>query len=151
MSYLLVQFGLFENVSGGRNIVWKQSLPEDDIPSGISLPEVFERFRGSIFLLLKSNFPRLKFDFLQWLSNFREIWENLLQQLSDFLQRLSDFREIQENLLQWLSDFYNGFLISKKSKKIFFNGFPIFSTAFCFLQRLSANKLFIFWIICSAN
>jgi hypothetical protein len=41
MSYLLVQFGLLENVSGGRHIVWKQSLPDDDIPSGISLPEVF--------------------------------------------------------------------------------------------------------------
>jgi hypothetical protein len=70
MSYLLVQFGLFENVSGGRHIVRKQSLPDDDIPSGISLPEVFERFRGLIFLLLNSNFPHTKFDSLQRLSAF---------------------------------------------------------------------------------
>jgi hypothetical protein len=34
--------------------------------------------------------------------------------------------------------FFNGFLISEKSDKIFFNGFPISSTAFHFLQRLSA-------------
>jgi hypothetical protein len=94
MSYLLVQFGLFENVSGGRHIVWKQLLPDDDIPSRISLPEVFERFRGLIFLLLKSDFPCSKFDFLQQLSNFQEIQENLLQRLSDFLQRHSNFREI---------------------------------------------------------
>jgi hypothetical protein len=44
-----------------------------------------------IFLLLNYDFPHSKFD---------------------FLQRLSDFREIQENLLQWLSNFFNGFLIS---------------------------------------
>jgi hypothetical protein len=71
-----------------------------------------------------------KFDFLQRLSNFQEIQENLLQRLSNFfnrfplsstafhfLQRLSDFQEIQEILLQRLSDF--------------FNGFPISSTPFC--------------------
>jgi hypothetical protein len=29
-----------------------------------------------------------------------------------FLQRLSDFREIRENILQWLSNFFNGFLRS---------------------------------------
>jgi hypothetical protein len=44
-----------------------------------------------IFLLLNSDFPHTKFN---------------------FLQRLSDFPEIQENLLQWLSDFFNGFLLS---------------------------------------
>jgi hypothetical protein len=55
-----------------------------------------------IFLLLSSDFPHTKFD---------------------FLQRLSDFQEIQENFLQRLSDF--------------FNGFPLSSMAFCFLQRLS--------------
>jgi hypothetical protein len=55
-----------------------------------------------IFLLLNSDFPYTKLD---------------------FLQRLSNFREIQENLLQWLS--------------YFFNGFPLSSTAFRFLQRLS--------------
>jgi hypothetical protein len=36
------------------------------------------------------------------------------------------------------SIFFNGFPISKKSKKIFFNGFPFSSTAFRFLQRLSS-------------
>jgi hypothetical protein len=42
--------------------------------------------------------------------------------------------------------FFNGFPISKKSEKIFFNGFPISSTAFRFLQRLSAffNNFLIF-------
>jgi hypothetical protein len=33
--------------------------------------------------------------------------------------------------------FFNGFLISKKSEKFFFNGFPSSSTAFRFLKRLS--------------
>ncbi len=33
--------------------------------------------------------------------------------------------------------FFNGFLIFKKSEKIFFNGFPSSSTAFHFLKRLS--------------
>jgi hypothetical protein len=54
-----------------------------------------------MYFLLNSYFPHTKFD---------------------FLQRLSDFREIQENLLKRLSDF--------------FNGFPLSSTAFHFLQRL---------------
>jgi hypothetical protein len=36
--------------------------------------------------------------------------------------------------------FFNGFPISKKSEKIFFNGVPISSTAFRFLQWLSAFK-----------
>ncbi len=44
-----------------------------------------------IFLAQKSNFLCSKFD---------------------FLQRLSDFREIRENLLQRLSDFFNGFPLS---------------------------------------
>jgi hypothetical protein len=48
---------------------------------------------------------------------------NFLHTKFDFLQWLSNFQEIQENLLQWLSDF--------------FNGFPMSSTAFRFLQRLS--------------
>jgi hypothetical protein len=67
------------------------------------LPETRE-FLGKIgiFLLLNSDFPHTKFD---------------------FLQRLSDFQEIKENLLQWLSNFSNSF--------------PLSSTAFRFLQRLS--------------
>ncbi len=53
--------------------------------------------------------------------------------------------------LQRLSAFFNGFLLSKKSKKIFFNGFPISLMAFQFLQWLSSTKLFISWMICSAS
>ncbi len=48
----------------------------------------------------------------------------------DFLQLLPDFQEIRENLLQRLSDF--------------FNGIPISSTAFQFLQRLSKNPRNLF-------
>jgi hypothetical protein len=67
-----------------------------------------------------------------------------------FLQRLSAFQEVRENLLQQLSDFFNSFLLSstafhfprnpRKSSSTafqflqglsnFFNGFPISSTAF---------------------
>ncbi len=70
-----------------------------------------------IFLLLNSNFPHTKFD---------------------FLQRLSDFREIQENLLQRLSAFFNGFPLSSTAFRFlqrlsaFFNGFPLSSMAFRF-------------------
>jgi hypothetical protein len=53
--------------------------------------------------------------------------------------------------LQWLSSFFNGFPLSKKYEKTFLDGFSISSMAFRFLQRLSANKLFVSWIICSAN
>jgi hypothetical protein len=83
------------------------------------LPETQEYLgKIRIFLLLNSNFPHTKFNFLQRLSNFQEIQENLLQRLSDFfnsfllsstafrfLQRLSDFpqrlstfQEFRENL-----------------------------------------------------
>jgi hypothetical protein len=82
------------------------------------LPETRESLgKIGIFLLLNSNFPHTKFNFLQW---------------------LSASREIRENLLQWLSAFFNSFPLSKKSKKIFFNGFPLSSTAFHFLQRFYA-------------
>jgi hypothetical protein len=67
------------------------------------LPEPREYLgKIEIFLLLNSDFPHTKFDFLQPLSNFREIRENLLRRLSNF-----------------------------------FNGFPLSSAAFCFLQWLS--------------
>jgi hypothetical protein len=74
------------------------------------LPETRE-FLGKIgiFLLLNSNFPHTKFD---------------------YLQRLSNFREIRENLLRRLSAFFNGFLLLSTA-------FCFFSTAFRFLQRLS--------------
>ncbi len=86
------------------------------------LPEPREYLgKIGIFLLLNSNFPHTKFDFLQWLSDIRENRENrenllqrlsnffkgfplsstafrFLQLLSNFPQRLSAFREIQENL-----------------------------------------------------
>jgi hypothetical protein len=57
-----------------------------------------------IFLLLKSNFPHTKFDFLQRLSTFFNGFPlsstafQFLQRLFDFPQRLSAFQEIQENL-----------------------------------------------------
>ncbi len=76
------------------------------------LPETQEYLgKIGIFLLLNSDFPHTKFNFLQRLSDFQKIQENLLQRLSDFfngfllssmafcfLQRLSAFLEIQENL-----------------------------------------------------
>jgi hypothetical protein len=56
------------------------------------LPEPREYLgKIGIFLLLNSNFPHTKFD---------------------FLQQLSDFQEIQKNLLQRLSNFFNSFLLS---------------------------------------
>ena len=59
------------------------------------LPEPREYLgKIGIFLLLNSNFPHTKFD---------------------FLQRLSDFQEIRENLLQRRSDFFNGFLLTNDS------------------------------------
>jgi hypothetical protein len=62
-----------------------------------------------IFLLLKSDFPHTKFNFLQRLSAFfngfllSSMAFQFLQQLSDFPQRLSAFREIQENLFMLAS------------------------------------------------
>jgi hypothetical protein len=56
------------------------------------LPETQEYLEKiGIFLLLNFDFPHTKFY---------------------FLQRLSDFQEIQENLLHRLSDFFNGFPLS---------------------------------------
>ncbi len=91
-----------------------------------------------IFLLLNSNFPRSKFD---------------------FLQRLSDFWEIRENLLQWLSDFFNGFPISSTAFQFlqrlsyFFNGFPISekpsSTAFRFLLYCQNTHILNILTFCS--
>ncbi len=62
---------------------------------------------GLIFLLLISNFPHTKFNFLQWLSNF----------------------------LQWLSPFFNGFPIFANGFSIFFDGFLLSSMAFQFLRN----------------
>jgi hypothetical protein len=69
------------------------------------LPETREYLgKIGIFLLLNSNFPHTKFDFLQRLSAFFNSFLlsstafQFLQLLSDFPQRLSDFQEIQENL-----------------------------------------------------
>jgi hypothetical protein len=71
-----------------------------------------------IFLLLNSYFPHTKFD---------------------FLQQLSVFQEIQENLLQRLSNFFNGFLFSSTA-------FQFSLMAFQFLQWLSnfPQRLFAF-------
>jgi hypothetical protein len=69
------------------------------------LPETREYLEKiGIFLLLNSNLPHTRFDFLQRLSVFFNSFLlsstafRFLQRLSDFPQRLSDFREIQENL-----------------------------------------------------
>jgi hypothetical protein len=69
------------------------------------LPETREYLgKIGIFLLLNSNFPHTKFDFLQRLSTFFNSFPlsstafQFLQWFSDFPQRLSDFQEIQENL-----------------------------------------------------
>jgi hypothetical protein len=69
------------------------------------LPETRESLgKIGIFLLLKSNFPHTKFDFLQQLSAFFNGFLlssrtfQFLQWLSDIPQRLSAFQEIQENL-----------------------------------------------------
>jgi hypothetical protein len=95
-------------------------------------PETKE-FLGKIgiFLLLNSDFPHTKFNFLQRLSAFREIQDNLLQGLSDlfngfpisstafyFLQRLSNFLQPLSNFFNGFPIFLNGFPLSKKSKKI---------------------------------
>jgi hypothetical protein len=69
------------------------------------LPETREYLgKIGIFLLLNSDFPHTKFDFLQRLSAFFNSFPlssmafQFLQWLSNFPQWLSDFREIQKNL-----------------------------------------------------
>jgi hypothetical protein len=57
-----------------------------------------------ISLLLNSDFPHTKFDFLQRLSNFREIQENLTQWLSNFFKGFL-LSSTAFHFLQWLSDF----------------------------------------------
>jgi hypothetical protein len=75
------------------------------------LPETRESLgKIRIFLLLKSNFPHTKFDFLQRLSAFFNGCP-LSSMAFQFLQRLSNFPQRLSN---------------------FFNGFPISSTAFRF-------------------
>jgi hypothetical protein len=51
-----------------------------------------------IFLLLNSGFPHTKFDFLQQLSDFQEIRENLLQQLHHTVLQV-----LKTCMLKWLS------------------------------------------------
>jgi hypothetical protein len=68
--------------------------------------QILENLLGNIeiFLLLKSNFPHMKFDFLQRLSAFFNgfpLSSSAFQFSSTafyFPQRLSSFQEIQENL-----------------------------------------------------
>jgi hypothetical protein len=57
-----------------------------------------------IFLLLKPNFPHTKFDFLQRLSAFFNVFP-LSSKAIRFLQRLSDFPQWLSDLPQWLSTF----------------------------------------------
>ena len=82
------------------------------------LPEPREYLgKIGIFLLLNSDFPHTKFNFLQRLSNFQEIQENLLQRLSDFFNGFP-ISSPAFRFLKRLSDFFNGF-------PIFLNGFPL--------------------------
>ncbi len=83
------------------------------------LPETREYLgKIRIILLLNSDFLHTKFNFLQRLSNFREIRENLLQRLFNFFKAFprssTAFR-----FLQRLSEFLNGFSLSEKSGKIY--------------------------------
>jgi hypothetical protein len=85
------------------------------------LPETRESLgKIGIFLLLKSDFPHTKFDFLQWLSNF-------LQRLSPFFNDFSIF-------FNGFSNFFNGFPLSSKALR-FFNGFPIFLNGFSLSEK----------------
>jgi hypothetical protein len=65
----------------------------------------------------------------------------------DFLQRLSRFREIRENLLQWLSDFFNGFPISSTAFRFLkrlsniFSGLPIFLNGFPLSEK--SGKIYL--------
>jgi hypothetical protein len=76
------------------------------------LPETREFLEKiGIFLLLNSDFPHTKFNFLQRLSNLREIQENLLQRLSNFSNGFPfssmafRFLQLLSNFPQWLSAF----------------------------------------------
>jgi hypothetical protein len=93
------------------------------------LPETQEYLgKIGIFFLLNSNFPHTKFNFLQWLSDFREIRENLLQPLSDFFKGFL-LSSTAFRFLQQISDFFNGFLI-------FLNGFPL---------SQKSGKIYLWW------
>jgi hypothetical protein len=59
------------------------------------------------------------------------------QKLENVFGKIKIFLAQNPIFLAQNSIFFNGFPISKKSKKIFFNGFPLSSTAFCFLRWLS--------------
>jgi hypothetical protein len=79
------------------NLVSKNKTPK--------LPETRESLgKIGIFLLLKSDFPHTKFDFLQQRSAFfngfllSSTAFRFLQWLSNFPHRLSAFQEIRENL-----------------------------------------------------
>jgi hypothetical protein len=60
------------------------------------------------------------------------------QKLKNILGKLGFSFSLTPIFLTQNSIFFNGSPISEKSEKIFLNGFPISSTAFRFLQRLSA-------------
>ncbi len=68
-----------------------------------------------------------------------------LAQNIDFLQRLSDFREIQENLLQQLSDFFNGLPLSSILSKYSYHEYFVFplrtSSYFLLANRHSPHSL----------
>jgi hypothetical protein len=107
--------------------MWSKIWCQNETPKSPETREYLGKIE--IFLLLNSDFPRSKFD---------------------FLQRLSDFQEIRENLLQRLSDFFNAFLLSITAFKFssmafrfretYFNGFPLSSI----LSKYSYREYFVF-------
>ncbi len=62
------------------------------------------------------------------------------QKLENVFGKIKIFLAQNPIFLAQNSIFFNGFPISKKSKKIFFNGFPISSTAFRFLRCISTFR-----------
>ncbi len=123
------------------SLVCSITFLRDDTLSGCN------RFRTMIFLpeypfqksSPKIRFSRSKFNFLQRLSNFQEIQENLLQRLPiskkpsstafQFLQRLSDNIIFQSwKICVWTNRHSTS--MASNFQETFFNGFPISSTAF---------------------
>ncbi len=67
-------------------------------------------------------------------------WPQNCQKLENVFGKIEIFLAQNLIFLAWNSIFFNGFPISKKSKKIFFNSFPISSMAFPFLWRISTFR-----------
>jgi hypothetical protein len=62
------------------------------------------------------------------------------QKLENVFGKIKIFLTQNPIFLAQNSIFFNSFLISEKSEKIFFDGFPISSMAFCFLRCISTFR-----------